>query len=57
MSVDEKLDHTMILGLIEDELEERKLKTDRRQKNCEESMKEITEEDRRSYQDRRTVNA
>lgn len=57
MSIDEKLDHTMILGLIEDELEERKLKTDRRQKNCEESMKEVTEEDRRSYQDRRSVNA
>jgi len=57
MSVDEKLGHTMMMDLIEGELEERKLKTDRRQKDCEESMKEVTEEDRRAAEDRRTVSA
>ncbi len=57
MSVDEKLDHTMMLDLIEGELEERKLKTDRRQKDCEDSMKQMTEEDRRTNEDRRAANA
>ena len=57
MSVDEKLDHTMMLDLIEGELEERKLKTDRRQKDCEDSMKQMTEEDRRTNEDRHAANA
>jgi len=57
MSVDEKLDHTMILGMIEDELEERKHRADRRQKNCEETMKQKTDEDRRSNKDRRAATA
>jgi len=57
MSVDEKLDHTMIMDLIEGELEERKLKTDRRQKDCENSMKQQTEEDRRTNNDRRAASA
>jgi len=57
MSVDEKLDHTMVMDLIEGELEERKLKTDRRQKDCEDSMKQQTEEDRRTNKDRRSATA
>jgi len=57
MSVDEKLGHTMMMDLIEGELEERKLKADRRQKDCEESMKKKTDEDRRSAEDRRSVGA
>lgn len=57
MSVDEKLDQTMILGLIEDELEERKMKMDRRQKDCADTMKKLTEKDRRSYKDRRATSA
>lgn len=53
MSFDEKLDQTMILGLIEEELEERKMKSDRRQKDCEKTMKKLTDKDRRSNKDRR----
>jgi len=57
MSVDEKLGHTMMMDLIEGELEERKVKADRRQKDCEDSMKKMTEEDRRRAEDRREANA
>jgi len=57
MSVDEKLGHTMMMDLIEGELEERKQKADRRQKDCEDSMKQVTEEDRRTAEDRRAVGA
>ena len=57
MSVDEKLDQTILISLIEDELEERKYNTDRRQKHCEETMKKLTEQDRRTNADRRAENA
>ena len=53
MSLDEKLDPGLMMGLIEDELEERKAKTDRRQKQCEESMKQSTDVERRVSTDRR----
>jgi hypothetical protein len=57
MSVEEKLGTTMVMELIEDELEERKTSYDRRQKECEDSMKEVTESERRQNTDRRTVNS
>lgn len=57
MSVEEKLGTTMVMELIEDELEERKTSYDRRQKECKDSMKEVTESERRQNTDRRTVNA
>ena len=53
MSFDEKMGTTMMMELIEGELEERKSSLDRRQKNCEDSMKETTESERRENQDRR----
>ena len=57
MSSEEKIDSTMMMGLIEDELEERKLKNDRRQKDCEETMKKVTETERRTSEDRRETDA
>lgn len=56
MSAEEKLGTTMVMELIEDELEERKISYDRRQKECKDSMKEVTESERRKNTDRRTVN-
>ncbi len=57
MSVEEKLGTTMVMELIEDELEERKTSYDRRQKESEDSMKEVTESERRQNTDRRTVSS
>lgn len=57
MSIDEKLGHTMMMDLIEGELEERKQKKDRRQKDCKESMKQVTDSERRVNEDRRAANA
>ena len=57
MSVEEKLGHTMMMDLIEGELEERKTSYDRRQKDSQDSMKEVTNVDRRAAEDRRTVAA
>jgi hypothetical protein len=57
MSVEEKLGTTMMMELIEGELEERKMSYDRRQKDCEVSMKEVTDTERRVDTDRRAVNA
>lgn len=57
MSSEEKIDSTMMMGLIEDELEERKTKSDRRQKDCEETMKQVTETERRTNEDRRETDA
>lgn len=57
MSVEEKLGTTMMMELIEGELEERKVSYDRRQKECKESMKEVTESERRQNTDRRTESA
>lgn len=57
MSVEEKLGSTMMMELIEGELEERKSSFDRRQKDCETSMKEVTEKERREDTDRREVSA
>ncbi|MDH5393115.1 MAG: hypothetical protein OEY11_08025 [Gammaproteobacteria bacterium] len=53
MSSEEKVDPSMMMGLIEDELEERKSRNDRRQKDCEDTMKQVTETERRLNQDRR----
>lgn len=57
MSIEEKLGTTMMMELIEGELEERKVSYDRRQKDCEVSMKEVTDSERRVNIDRRVVNA
>ena len=58
MSVEEKMGLTMMMELIEGELEERKTgSADRRQKDCETSMKELTESERRTAEDRRSVNS
>lgn len=57
MSVEEKLGTTMMMELIEGELEERKTSYDRRQKESKDSMKEVTESERRQDTDRRTVKA
>jgi len=53
MSADEKLGLTMMMELIEGELEERKSPSDRRQRDCEDSMKKQTETERRMATDRR----
>lgn len=55
MSDEDKLDYNLMLGLIEDELEERKTKNDRRQNDCEETMKQVTDADRRMNEDRRSA--
>ena len=55
MSSEEKLGLTMMMELIEGELEERKSPSDRRQKDCEDSMKKVTDSERRTRTDRRTV--
>ena len=57
MSSEEKLGHTMMMELIEGELEERKKTSDRRQKDCKDSMEKVTESERREKADRRSVNA
>ena len=57
MSVEEKLGHTMMMDLIEGELEERKTTFDRRQKECEDSMKQVTDVERRAAEDRRAAAA
>lgn len=53
MNTNEKFDPSIVLDIIEDELEERQTKSDRRQQqlSAEEALK--VEEDRRSGADRR----
>lgn len=57
MSAEDKLDNTMMIDLIEGELEERKVSFDRRQKDSKDRMKEVTETERREAEDRRTLKA
>ena len=57
MSFEEKMGLTMMMELIEGELEERKMVTDRRQSDCEESMKKEAEADRRNKEDRRNISS
>ncbi|MDH5517998.1 MAG: hypothetical protein OEY36_09320 [Gammaproteobacteria bacterium] len=57
MSSEEKIDPDLMMGLIEDELEERKSKNDRRKQDCEDSMKQVTETERRKNEDRREADA
>lgn len=57
MSVEEKLGLTMMMEIIEGELEERKDSNDRRQKNCVDSMKQVSDDERRTKIDRRLESA
>lgn len=57
MSFEEKLGLTMMMELIEGELEERKVGVERRQKDSEETMEKVTDDERRVRNDRRGLDA
>lgn len=57
MSQDEKVDLTMVIGLIEDELEERTKGIDRRQQQIEEDVQKKIEAERRKNTDRRSMDS